>query len=427
MTARTGRADPAEELRSMHPDPEPRGAPEPDAPAVETLVAGQPLFEGVAPSELGPLLTACEVRLLDRDAVLIEPGQLNHNLYLVLDGQLRVELGSGDARDGFGIPPGECVGEISIVDGRPATARVAADRPTRVLVIPEADLWRDFLRHPRIAKNFMRMFAERFRSRNAAIQRALEERLRFEHLKQELACAREIQAGLLPRGVDLSPAFDVVTEMMPAREIGGDFYDVFPIGNDEYCIAIGDIAGKGVPAALFMVRTTTLLRTELRRAQPLELAMARLNRRLCEENPTCMFATLIAGVLNVAQRRYRFVSAGHNPIVHGHPARSYSMVDMPEGVPVGIDPNAGYEAAQIDLASGDVMLLYTDGVTEAMNREREQFQAARLLACLQAAGAATARTITESIKHEVLAFAGGAPQSDDLTTVVLRCTRGARE
>ena len=390
----------------------------------QSLISRQALFADIPYSALEPLIERCELRQLAGGDVLLAPGQANQTLYLLVDGRLKVRIDRVDSQEGFLILPGECTGEISIVDGKAATAFVVADEPCSVLAIPEAVLWEDFLKVPGIAKNFMRLFAERFRARNQAMQQALEQELRYEHLQKELAIAHDLQLGMLPRHFDVEAEIDLAAEMTPARHIGGDFYDSFRVGSDEYCVAIGDVSGKGVPAALFMVRAMTLLRTEVLKAQPLEEAVRCLNVLLCEDNPTCMFATLIVGVLNKRTGSFRYVSAGHDPIVFGARGTGFRPLPVPRGILAGIDERATYELGALTLAPGDVLLLYTDGVTEAMNPDGELFHFERLLHCLEEAPVDSAGELAERIKGAVGEFTAGAPASDDLTLVILRY-RGA--
>ena len=388
--------------------------------AEQPPITDQPLFNGVAADAVSPLLARCEVLPLAKDDVLLEPGQENHNLYLLLDGRLKVHIDRVDSEEGFIIEVGECTGEVSIIDGKPATAFVVAEEPSEVLVLPEAALWQDFFKIPQVTKNFMQMTADRFRARNAAMQQAIEQQLRFEHLQRELEFAREIQAGLLPHQFSLEPEFDIVAEMTPVQQIGGDFYDAFPLGDDEYCVAIGDVAGKGVPAALFMVRTITALRTELLKNQSLEVAISKLNQVICENNPGSMFATLIVGILNRRTGSFRYVDAGHDAVIFGSGGLGFKQLPLLKGLPVGILDTTEYEVQSIDLKSGDVVFLYTDGVTEAMNQDYKLFTLDRLMDCLLAEAASSADELATRVRSSIAQHIDGAPQSDDLTMVIVR-------
>jgi sigma-B regulation protein RsbU (phosphoserine phosphatase) len=384
------------------------------------FISSQRLFAGLPYAVLEPLVEGCEIRQLDWGNVLLTPGEPNHNLYLLLDGQLKVHVDDVDSARGFSITPGEFTGEVSIVDGKPATAFVVATEPTRVLVVPETTLWHDFLKDPLINKNFMRLFAERFRARNRALQEAFEQELRYEQLKKELDNAHDIQMGMLPQDLDLGPEIDLAAESTPAEEVGGDFYDVFRVSGDEDCIAVGDVAGKGMPAALFMARTMTSLRAELLREQPLEEALRRLNATLCEENPTRMFVSLLVGVLNRRTGDFRYVSAGHHPLVYGERGAAYRLLPSPDGMPAGMDEKGTYNVGSLTLAKDDVLVMYTDGVAKAKNRDGESFGSERLLQCLAKKPARSAWDLADRVGVAVQAFTAGLPPADDLTMVVVR-------
>ena len=282
-----------EPLPSPPPAPPPERladpSPEGQGPLGLDLISLHPLFAGVPPAALEPLVKHCEIRQLGVGEVLLSPGQANRTLFLLLDGQLGVRMDRVDSEKGFVVGPGECAGEISVVDCGPATAYVVAEMPSRVLAIPESEIWDGLFQVPVIARNFVRLFANRFRARSEVMQRALIQQLQYEHMQKELAIAHDIQLGMLPGDLDFGPEIDIVAEMTPAQEVGGDFYDAFPVGPDEYCVAIGDVSGKGVPAALFMVRAMTLLRTELLKEQPIDEALGSAQRRRCAgtTRPAC--------------------------------------------------------------------------------------------------------------------------------------------
>ncbi|WP_296808125.1 SpoIIE family protein phosphatase [Thiocapsa sp.] len=385
-------------------------------------VARHALFKGVPFDGLRPILARCAIQELEIGQVLLAPGQANRKLFLVLDGQLKAHIDHIDSEEGFFIGPGECTGEISVIDSKPATAFVVAEATSRVLAVAEEDLWGGLLQHPRIARNFMQLFAERFRARTRVMQKALEQQLRFEHMQKELAIAQEIQLGMLPHDLDLDlgPEIDLAAEIMPASLVGGDFYDVIPMPPDEYGVAIGDVSGKGVPAALFMVRTLTLLRTELLKSQPLEDALRNVNLRLCEENAASMFATLIVAIVNKSTGQLRYVNAGHDPVLFGERGRDYRPLPPPSGILIGLDETATYVVESLTLREQDVLVLYTDGVTEAMDREHRLFTLDRLTACLNARRAGSAQGLADAVTVAVKTFSAGAAPSDDLTLVVLR-------
>ena len=384
------------------------------------LIEHHTLFQGVPTDILEALVRDREIRQLAAGDILLQPGQENTNLYLLLSGQLRVHIGTVDSDSSFLIKPDECAGEISVVDNKPPTAFVVVDQPSLVLVLPEETLWEDLLQVPSIAKNFMRMFADRFRANNRAIQDALEKQRRYEYLRKELAFAYDIQLGMLPHQLNLGPTVDIATGMQPAREVGGDFFDAFPVRPDEYAVVIGDISGTGVPAALFMVRTMTLLRTELLKDQPLADAVRGLNGMLHQDNAAGMFATLVVGMFNRKTGRFDYINAGHDPVILGERGTSYRALPAATGPRIGIDRDAAFEVASVTLDKDDVLVLHTDGITDAKNDAGETFGPDRLLACLEENSATSAGELADRINRTVHRFVAGAPQSDDMTMVILR-------
>ncbi len=383
-------------------------------------IARQAIFTEIPFSTLEHLAHLWEVRHVDPGQRLLTPGEMNDRLYLLLDGQLEVHIDAPDAETGILIQPGECTGEISIIDGKPATAFVIAAQPSTVLAIPDDRFWSEFMPHPGLARNFMRLFAERFRARNALMQQALEDRLRYEHLEKELAIAAQIQLSMLPHAFDPGDRVDIDARMLPARQVGGDFYDVFNISDDELCIAVGDVSGKGVPASLFMVRVMTMLRTEVQKAQPIEAAIAALNGALSQDNEQCMFVTLAVIVINRRDGGCRYLSGGHNPSVLGVDGRDFGFLSPPGGILIGIEPSAQFEAAHMQLSEGDVLVLYTDGVTEAMDTDGQLFAEPRMLECLNRQAVISSSELSDRLIDAVREHAGEAAQSDDLTLVVVR-------
>jgi sigma-B regulation protein RsbU (phosphoserine phosphatase) len=384
------------------------------------LVSRHALFQGIAPETLGPLVSGCELRTLARGDVLLTPGQRNRSLFLLLDGQLKVCLDRVDSEGGFLIAPGECAGEISAIDCGVATAFVVAAAPSRLLVLSESDIWEGLFRVPEIARNFLRLFADRFRARAEAMQKALEQQIRFEHIQKELAIAQEIQLGMLPHELDVWPEIEVAAEMRPARQVGGDFYDVFPVGSDTCCLAIGDVSGKGVPAALFMVRAMALLRAEILKDQPVNVALSKLNELLCADNPTCMFATLVVGIMDRRTGVFTYATAGHDAVLIGAQGAQFQPLPPPRGILAGLDKDATYDLASVSLESGDVLMMYTDGVTEAMNADHQMFTLGRLMDCLNVEPASSADGLARRVSLTVKDFTAGTIPSDDLTMVILR-------
>jgi sigma-B regulation protein RsbU (phosphoserine phosphatase) len=245
-------------------------------------------------------------------------------------------------------------------------------------------------------------------------------------LARELDVARRIQQSIVPTRFPPFPhRTDVAihASMQPARSVGGDFYDYFFIDEHRLAFAIGDVTGKGVPAALFMAVSRTLLRSTAARGSSPGECLASVSTSLCAEDVGGMFVTCFYGVLDTRTGQIEMCNAGHNPPYILRADGSLERTPEAGGFMLGMFADASYDAATIDLRPGDSLVLFTDGVTEAANTGDEQFEEERLEATLQrlaaAGGQVTAEQIVAGVMADVEQFASGAPQADDITMLVL--------
>ncbi len=244
-----------------------------------------------------------------------------------------------------------------------------------------------------------------------------------ERIESELKIAAEIQVSMLPRIFPPFPnrkEFDIFASMDPAKEVGGDFYDFFFIGENRLCFVIGDVSGKGVPAALFMVISRTLLKTEALRGFPPNEILFRVNNMLCPDNDACMFVTIFCGILNIETGEIQFANAGHNPPLASANSHGFEFIQMPKGFVVGIMENTEFESKKLTLKPNDIIFTYTDGVTEAMNPEAKLFSGERLKQSLSNLKGKDITNIIHEIRVQIKAFTQRAPQSDDITMLALK-------
>ena len=246
-------------------------------------------------------------------------------------------------------------------------------------------------------------------------------------MNAELATAKAIQESALPRVFPPFPdimRFDVYAMMHAAREVGGDFFDLFLIGDDSDSnsgrlgFVVADVSGKGVPAALFMMNAKTLVRGYMESEMELGEAIENANRQLYAGNDTGMFVTLFAGVLDYGTGHVDFVNAGHNPPLLWQ-AGSWRWLKEKSGLPLGLFDGLPYRAHSVDCSIGDQFLLYTDGVTEAMNENEELFGEDRLRDVAEKNYFAHPRALVNSVRHAVSGFVGEAERSDDITMLAL--------
>jgi serine phosphatase RsbU (regulator of sigma subunit) len=250
-------------------------------------------------------------------------------------------------------------------------------------------------------------------------------RIEQERMREELAVAREIQQTLLPHHFPRGKTYEVSAINLPSREIGGDYYDFVVSPPDEarsterVLLVIGDVSGKGPPAALLMASLQATLRA-VYEVQPNLSAMAeKVNTVMCRTTDVEKFVTLFMAELDSTDRTLRYVNAGHNfPILTRSTGEQFLLEEG--GLLVGVMEGAVYQEGRLTLEPGDVLTMYTDGVTEALDRNDEEFGEERLQQVLRERCYLGAREIRDEIYREVLAFAGDRPQADDLTMVILK-------
>lgn len=238
-------------------------------------------------------------------------------------------------------------------------------------------------------------------------------------LQQELDVAREIQTSFLPDGSPDVPGCSVATFWQAARQVGGDFYDFLPLGDDKWGVVIADVADKGVPAALFMALSRTILRTvAFSRADPAH-ALIRANEIIGREARSDLFVTVFYGVWDMANERFTYANAGHNPPLLMQPNGQFSSLPG-HGMALGILPEIQMKSNSLRLRPGETILLYTDGVTEAINENYSEFGLDRLQMAARSAARKDAPAIVESITGSIRDHAGETPQFDDITLIVMK-------
>jgi len=207
--------------------------------------------------------------------------------------------------------------------------------------------------------------------------------------------------------------------MRPAREVGGDLYDLADLGGDKILITIGDVCGKGIPASLFMAVTQTVMRLTVRSEQSLEKEIGAANRLLMVNNSEDMFATLFCGVLEMTSGTMHYCNCGHNPpLLLQFQSGAFQSLRLC-GPPLGLMDDTAYMPHSIVLAPGDILFLYTDGITEAENADRIQFGTAGLQESIFEVRDQSARSIVEHVVGEATKLANDASQSDDITCIAI--------
>ena len=236
-----------------------------------------------------------------------------------------------------------------------------------------------------------------------------------ERVAAELDMAKKIQADQLPSDFPDRKEFDIYASMTPAKEVGGDFYDLFFVDDDHLALVIADVSGKGVPAALFMMMSKNIIHNLASMGLSPKEVMESANRTICANNKQRMFVTVWLGILEISTGTVTAVNAGHEIPMICQPGGEFELFEEPHGVMVGVFSKAEYEQYEFVLKKGGSLFVYTDGVAEATNANDEMFRTDRLLTALNEHKGGTQKQLLESVQREVERFAGDAEQSDDLT------------
>jgi serine phosphatase RsbU (regulator of sigma subunit) len=262
-------------------------------------------------------------------------------------------------------------------------------------------------------------FAHLESSITTMIRKILDYTEELERKKAELQVAAEIQSSFLPKEIPRPAGFDLAAVSIPAREVGGDFYDVFAERDGRYALVIADVAGKGVPASLFMALSRTAVRIISRWERTAQRVLEGSNTIFIEDSGSASFVTVFYALLDGEHRTLTYVNAGHNPPLLRHADGTIEEL-MPTGPVIGLVDEPGYEEVSIALSPGDVLVMYTDGVTEAINEKEELFSDERLKDVIAKHYCLPADALVRAIHAAVESFCGTAPQFDDITIMVLK-------
>jgi sigma-B regulation protein RsbU (phosphoserine phosphatase) len=402
----------------------------------EDLISRVPLLASLPRSEIEYLARTLRQREFPEDALLFYEGTTDDSFYILLDGRVDIlkALGS-DAERLLGVrEPGSFIGEMSLFsrDGR-RTASVRARTPLRVLEMTRADFDALLSRQPTLAYDMVRVLSKRLLESEDRTIRDLEEKNRQlaqayedlkaaqaqiiekEKLEHELLVASRIQMSILPHKLPELAGFDFGARIVPMSAVGGDFYDFIPLDSDTLGIAVGDVSGHGVPAALFMALTVTLLRAEACHDCSPQQVLRGVNRQLLNMNEEGMFVTVLYGVLHRAAGEFTYVRAGHELPLLCRADGALIKPALERGQILGLFDNPHLPEQAVTLTPHSTLLLYTDGVTEAVGEQGEMFEEERLRQAVDAYRDAPAQVMCERILERVMRHIRSVAQRDDIT------------
>lgn len=408
------------------------------------LIAGIPVFSTLPRAELERMADILRLREFAPGALLMREGEDDDHFYILLYGEAEVikALGTPDERH-LGIRPhGTLFGEMSLFDpqGR-HTASVRARTPTLALEMTRQDFDDLLHRRPALAYDMVRQISRRLedtenatildlREKNRQLSEAYQELkaaqaqlIDKEKLEKELAIAREIQESILPDTLPQLEGFDIAALSVPARAVGGDYYDFISLEGDRYGMVVGDACDKGIPAALFINLANSLVHVEAPRNPSPEVTLRLVNKHLLEMNRSGMFVTLLYGILHISGK-FEYCRAGHPyPLVLDENQRLVDTGTKP-GMALGIMEELTLDARTVTIPPGGLAVIYSDGLSEAQDASGQEFGAGRLAAELPKISHLPAGQISARLWSLVQEFSGEQPQSDDFTVVVIKRARG---
>ena len=405
-----------------------------------TLIAKIPLFAGLPHAELERLAESLQPRTFETGELLIREGETDEHFYILMEGEAEVikALGTPDERHLAVRPQGTLFGEMSIFDphGR-HTASVRAVSRAITLEMTRKDFDRMLHHRPTLAYDMVRQMSRRLEETENATIQDLREKNRLltlayqdlqaaqaqlvikERLEKELDIARQIQVSILPDSVPQLEGFDIAAFSLPARAVGGDYYDFIPINRHRFGLVIGDACDKGIPAALFINLTNSLVHVEAPRNASPEATLQLVNHHLLEMSHSGMFVTLLYGILDVSGR-FDYCRAGHpNPVVLDGNQHLVETTSSP-GMALGILDEIELDAQTVTIPPGGLMLIYSDGLSEALDVHDNQFGTDRLADELSVVGRLPASQVCAHLWKQVQEFAGEETQSDDFTVIVIK-------
>ena len=274
----------------------------------------------------------------------------------------------------------------------------------------------DFITKP-VNFNDLEITIDKTREEIMSVRRWLREHDQLVSIQNDLNISREIQQAILPKKFPPFPdkkSFDVYASMVAANEVGGDFYDFFLIDNNRLGFVIGDVSGKGISAAIFMAVSRTLIRATGLKGDTVSECMYHVNNLLCKESVSSMFVTVFYGILNTQTGEVEYVNAGHNP-PYVVSSNGIKKVEMTDGLALGVLNDFSFKSKKVQLKKDEKLVLCTDGVVEAFNRELAAYSEERFESFLNSHGNLPVDKIIKESFHDVCGFVDGAPQSDDIT------------
>ncbi len=406
----------------------------------DNLLSKVPLFSSLSQQELDEILSTLEVKSLAPNEILFREGEVGEHFCIVTDGIIEVLMGGGLTGEMMLnlVQAGEYLGEMSLIlpgGHRTATAR-ARDQVT-LLSMSRVQFFDLTKKHPELLSAMVNVLSQRLDAantqsfldltkKNKQLQTAYDELkaaqaqlIEKERLERELQVAAEIQLSILPDELPSLDEFDFGACILPARQVGGDFYDVFVLKDNQIGVVIGDVADKGVPSAIFMARAHALIMAEADISMSAGEVMQAVNRHITRLQKSTQFVTVLYGILDLKTRMFSYARAGHEPPLLLHADGTVERIPHSPGMALGLWDKVTLDERDIMLPHGSTLLLFTDGMTDCRNPEGEVFGLERIKQKLSELNHNNAQQICDHLFETLKKYQEGSKQDDDVTLVAI--------
>jgi len=405
------------------------------------LLTQIPLFKTLPDSELEHLAATLTVRKYPPGSVVLREGESGDRFYIIIEGKVEAikAMGSSEERV-LGIRgPRQFIGELGLINrDRLRSASVRAIDQVKLWEMTHAEFDALLARQPAMAYEVVRVLAERLVASETAtihdlreknqrlaemyteLQAAQAQIIEKEKLEHELQVAYQIQISILPRSLPQVDGYDFGAAMVPARVVGGDFYDIFELYGDRVGIMIGDVADKGMPSAIYMARAHALLYAELNRDSSPVAVLKRVNRYLCQISATPLFVTVLLGILDTCSGEFHYGRGGHELPILANEIGQIKRFSFDQGQLLGMLDDPVIDEQRIIIPAGGTVLLYTDGAVDGRNPQGISFGLNGVMETLQSIYSQSAAEICASFLNTISTYQQGSPQDDDITLVVIK-------
>jgi serine phosphatase RsbU (regulator of sigma subunit) len=403
------------------------------------LLARIPFFTDLPADELDRIMAQLEIVNLRSGEILFREGEAGEHMYIVVSGDLEILMAPNTDNELIlnRVPQGEYIGEMSLITGAPRTASVRAHGDVVLLSMSRAQLMDLLQSHPHLASTMVHVLSHRLDNTNVStfrdlteknrqlqqafdeLQAAQEQLIEKERLERELKVAAEIQMSILPDTLPLVEGFDFGGRILPARQVGGDFYDVFTLDHHKLGVLIGDVADKGVPSAIFMARAHALVIAEADSVISPGNVLRRVNKHITRLEKSTQFVTALYGVLDINTGEFEYARAGHEPPLLLSPDGDVHRLPHKPGMALGLWDEITLDEYSVHLPKDSMLMMFTDGMTDCRNPKGEPYGLERIKRTMSGLAVATAQAACDQLFDSLMYYQSGAKQDDDVTLLAI--------